>query len=406
MLSLEEAQARITGAISPVEPIRIDLTEAAGGIVREAVSAPLNLPRFDNSAMDGYAVRSADLKAACGDNPVSLEVVGETAAGQASTGPLGEGQCARVFTGSPIPEGADAVVMQEDVVVASQDESSRSRILVSEPVAAWEFVRLVGEDVKAGDLLVTSGKRLSPGRMGLLSAMGIEKVSVARPVKVGLVATGSELREPGEPLQSSQIYESHRYSLAGFLRQLGATPVVYPIVHDDFEAIRQRLELAFAENDVVLTSGGVSVGAFDWVKGAFQALGGEVDFWKVAIKPGKPFVWGKLNGGFLFGLPGNPVSAFVTFLLLVRPGILSLQGVDSLELPSHPGKLTEPVSNPGARRHFMRVRVDKTGNISLAGGQGSHHLGALAEANGLLDVAPGSTLNANETVSVLRWEWS
>ncbi len=221
---------------------------------------------------------------------------------------------------------------------------------------------------------------------------------------MGLLASGSELLEGGQPLASGKIYESNRAGLAALAAQAGAIPRIFPLVKDSLADTRAALESAFAGCDVVVTSGGVSVGEMDFVKDAFEKIGGELQFWKVAIRPGRPFVFGRLGEKFLFGLPGNPVSAFVTFLLLVRPALARWQGARDVRLPAHPGTLVEPLVNPGERRHFTRVTVDAAGNVRSAGTQASHILSSLASADALVDVPPKTTLPAGAAVSVLRWE--
>jgi molybdopterin molybdotransferase len=238
----------------------------------------------------------------------------------------------------------------------------------------------------------------------LLAAAGIASITVARRPLVGLIATGSELREPGEPLSPGQIYESNRVGLAALLKSAGARPVVYPIVPDTFEATEKAFAQAFSECDLVVTAGGASVGDLDLIKPVFSRLGGELQFWKVAIRPGRPFLYGRWDGKFLFGLPGNPVSAVVTLLLLVWPAIRRWQGATQVELPVVPAVLTEPLANQGTRRHFMRVRLESAGLACLAGPQESHMLGSLAAANGLVDVPPQTTLPAGSSVLVKVWE--
>ena len=209
---------------------------------------------------------------------------------------------------------------------------------------------------------------------------------------VGLLATGSELQEPGQPLAPGQIYESNRIALAALMQRAGAVPRTFPLVADALAATSLALADAFNQCDAVVTSGGVSVGEMDFIKRAFEQIGGELEFWKVAIKPGRPFVFGRCRGKLLFGLPGNPVSALVTFLLLVRPALLRWQGATDVSLPAHPGVLAEPLANDGERRHFMRVKVDPTGKVRSAGVQASHVLSSVAAANGLVDVPPNTTL--------------
>jgi molybdopterin molybdotransferase len=220
----------------------------------------------------------------------------------------------------------------------------------------------------------------------------------------GLLASGSELSEGGQPLAPGGIYESNRTGLAALIAEAGRTTRVFPLVKDTPGETRQALANAFADCDLVVTSGGVSVGEADYIKSAFTDLGGKLEFWKVAIRPGRPFVFGEWNGKFLFGLPGNPVSAFVTFLLLVRPALRRWQGELEAGLPRQTGTLAEALSNPGTRRHFMRVRVDVAGAVLSAGAQGSHVLSSLACANGLVDVPPETTLPGGSHVQVLRWE--
>ncbi|MBM3835694.1 MAG: molybdopterin molybdotransferase MoeA [Verrucomicrobia bacterium] len=401
MLELEEAQRRILSAVRPSSSELIPLQLALGRIVADSATAAIDLPTFDNSAMDGYAVRAEDLAHSSPERPVPLRLIGRVAAGEASRDSVEPGACVRLFTGSPLPCGADAVVMQEDVRLVASDPSV---IVFPESIKPWENVRFRGEDLKRGASITTAGEHLSAGQIALLASMGCREINVgARPV-VGLVATGSELREPGEALGPAQIYESNRTSLAALISRVGGTAVVFPLVGDELSATRSVLERALNECDVVVTSGGVSVGEFDLVKNAFEALGAELMFWRIAVKPGKPFVFGRWREKLLFGLPGNPVSALVTFLLLVRPALLRFQGAANVSLLTHPAVMAEALVNRGDRRHFMRVTVDGEGKIRSAGAQASHIFSSLAKANGLIDVPAETTLQAGQTVSVLRWE--
>ena len=392
MHTLEDARAQMLEAIAPVPVETVPLAEAAGCVLAGEARAQTDLPRFDNSAMDGYAVRAAE--AATG---AKLQCIGEVTAGSAFEGTVGEGECVRIFTGSPLPEGADAVVMQEDT------QAAESEIEITDGAKPFEHIRLRGEDVKAGETIGRAGERLHAGRLQLLGSAGVAEVAVHRQPTVGVLATGDELREPGEDLGAGGIYESNRLALAELIRHAGAQPRVYPLVRDTLEATMAALQTAFAECDSVVTSGGVSVGEHDFVKTALEQLGGTLDFWRVAIKPGKPFVFGRLEGKPLFGVPGNPVSALVTFLVLVRPAILQLQGAADLDLPTHHGVLAEPLANRGDRRHFMRVRVDAQGQIHATGLQASHAVGSLGQANGLVDVPPATTFAEGDGVAVLRF---
>ena len=265
--------------------------------------------------------------------------------------------------------------------------------------------RLRGEDIKRGTRLAEAGDRLGAGRLGLFAAVGASEINVARRPRVALLATGSELVDHGQRLSPGKIYESNRVMLAASMVRAGAIPEPFPLVRDNLEATCAALGKALAECDAVVTSGGMSVGEYDFVKRAFEKVGGELAFWKIAVKPGKPFAFGRAGKKYLFGLPGNPVSALVTFLLLVRPALAAMQGATELSLPRSTGVLAEPLVNHGERRHFMRVVVDEAGQVRSAGGQASHMLSSLAKANGLVDVPPQTRLPADAPVFVLRWDW-
>jgi len=400
MLDLESALDRILAALPPPRQESVPLGMAAGRVLLEALAAAVDLPPFDNSAMDGYALRAAEVAAATPGTPVRLRVRTKIPAGEHFSGELAPGECARLFTGSPLPRGADAVVMQEDT---RTDAAHPAEILICDAVAPGEYVRRRGGDVPQGAMLAEAGAGLTPGKISLLAATGISQVRVGCRPAVGLLATGSELREAGQPLGPGQIYESNRAALATLVSNAGGVPIVFPLVPDSLAATQSALKHAFSECELVVTSGGVSVGEMDFVKTAFESLGGELQFWNVAIRPGKPFVFGRLGEKFLFGLPGNPVSAFVTFLLLVRPALRRWQGARDLALSLHPGMLGELIANTGDRRHFVRVRVDREGCVFSAGKQASHALASLATADGLLDVPPATRLAAGRKVSVLRW---
>jgi molybdopterin molybdotransferase len=403
MIELEKAVETILASIPAPKPELIPLAEAHGRVAAEKILASTNLPPFDNSAVDGYAVRARDVASASPQNPVSLHLAGRIAAGENFSHELSTGQCIRIFTGSTLPPGADAIVMQEDTQVDAND-----KILILDSVKPWENVRFRGEDIKRGAAIAAPGGMLGAAHIALLAATGVAQVSANRRPAVALLATGSELKEPGigSQLAPGQIYESNRAALTPLIAAAGGVPAVFPIVPDDAAATRSALARAFAECDIVITCGGVSVGEMDFVKSAFEELGGRLQFWKVAIKPGRPFVFGRHQHKVLFGLPGNPVSAFVTFLLLARPALLRWQGAVKVSLPATLAILAEPLSNPDNRRHFMRVAVDAKGNVHSAGTQASHVLSSLALAEGMVDVPPKTTLAAGTTVQVLRWELS
>lgn len=397
MLELEEARARILTAIRPLVIERVPLAAAASRVLGEKLIAPIDLPPFDNSAMDGYAVRSADLRGASASSPVTLRQTAQVPAGAFSSQIIAPGCCVRLFTGSPLPPAADAVLMQEDT-----EPVDGACIRCRAEVEPGENIRCRGEDVRAGAVLGEVGEIVSAGALGLFAAVGLEAIAVHRQPRVALLATGSELVEAGQARLAGQIYESNRVALAPLVQAAGGLVHISQLVPDTADELHAALERAFAECDAVVTSGGVSVGEHDLVKQVFEQLGGHLDFWKVAIKPGRPFVFGQWRGRFLFGLPGNPVSALVTCGLLVYPALRQFQGASSLTLPAHPACLQETIENRNGRRHFMRVWVDSLGQVRSAGRQASHLLGSMARANALLDVPPRTIWPPGTSVSVLR----
>lgn len=399
MHSVEQAIEEICSAVQTLPSKSIPLAAAAGRFLAATVESQVDLPSFDNSAMDGYAVRSADVRTAAEESPVELKIIGEIPAGVSFDGVVGEGECARIFTGSPMPEGADAVVMQEDT------ERAGDTVKILDLARPLENVRLQGEDVKRGETIGRSGDRVNAGMLNLLSAAGCSEVLVnGRPV-IGLLATGDELKTPPAALAPGQIYESNRVMLADMVQQAGCEARVYDLVPDEPNATSRAIENAFSECHAVISTGGVSVGEHDYVKAAFEALGGKLDFWKVRVKPGKPFVFGQLGQKLLFGLPGNPVSAFATFVILVRPALLKWQGSTNIDLPTHPGVLGENLSNRGDRPHYVRIHVDAAGIVKSAGAQASHMLHSLAHANGLVAVPPATSWESGRAVSVVRFDF-
>ncbi|HOX59542.1 MAG TPA: molybdopterin molybdotransferase MoeA [Candidatus Paceibacterota bacterium] len=401
MLQYEAALARILAAVPAPSYEDVSLSAAAGRVLAEEVRSPIDLPVFDNSAMDGYALRASDAASARPDAPVRLRLTGRVVAGEAMTGEVRPGTCARVFTGSPLPRGADAVVMQEATRLEPGDPSE---VLIQDRAKPGENVRMRGEDVRFGARLAEAGETLTAGRIGLLGAAGLTAVRVGRQPLVGLLATGSELREPGQLLAPGQIYESNRVALAALLARVGAVPRILPLVADALASTGTALADAFNQCNAVITTGGVSVGEMDFVRRAFEQIGGKLEFWKVAVRPGRPFAFGRYREKLLFGLPGNPVSALVTFLMLVRPALLRWQGALHVTLSARPGVLAEPLVNEGARRHLLRVTVDSAGRVWSAGLQASHALSSMATANGLVDLPPKVTLAAGATVQVMCWD--
>lgn len=401
MIELEEALSRLLAGIVPLESETVPLRQAAGRFMAASVRAPIPLPPFDNSMFDGYAVRSADVSRACSERPALLRIVGEVPAGSAWPGPINPGEAVRIFTGAPLPAGADAIVMQEDTVLDPSDSGTVRILEVSKP---WEGIRFAGEDVKAGSEIAKAGDRLTAARLGLLAGSGLGDVTVSRRPVVGIFSTGDELVTAGSALQHGQIFESNRACLIPLLESAGATVRDFGIVRDGLEATVAALKKAFAECDAVVTSGGVSVGERDHVKPALKLAGGQLDLWRVAIKPGKPFAYGTLDGKRLFGLPGNPISAMVTCLLLVRPALLKMQGAPATSPKSVRAELAAALENDGNRRHYVRVRFTESGTIGECGLQASHALGGFALSDGLVAVPPRTTIKKGATVAVLLWE--
>ncbi|MGZ8938241.1 MAG: molybdopterin molybdotransferase MoeA [Limisphaerales bacterium] len=398
MISLAEAKERLFASLTPLSVEQVPLLQALGRFCAEPLQSSVDLPRFDNSAMDGYAVHCDDLKSASDTTPVELNLAGRIGAGEKFAGIISPGDCLRLFTGSILPAGADAVVMQEDV------HAENGKVRFSESVKPFENIRLAGEDIRAGTTLLTSGDRLTATRLGLLAATGHAHVTVRKLPRVAVLATGDELVEPGQPLGEGKIYESNRTLVTALLSSIGLAPTILPLVPDQLDRTVATFESTFSTHDIVITTGGVSVGEFDFVKDAFSKIGGTIDHWKVAIKPGKPFVFGRLNSKLLFGLPGNPVSTLVTFLLLARPALLAMMGSRDVELPRLSGELNDAIANPGDRRHFVRARWE-SGKLFVAGRQASHMLGALGAANCLIDVPPETRLEPGTTAIAHFWEF-
>lgn len=399
MLTVSTALERILANLPPPTPETAPVGNADGRVLLASCAAATDLPGFDNSSMDGFAVRSCDIRGASLEHPVCLGLQDRVPAGSTPARALQPGACARVFTGSPIPEGADAVVMQEDT---RTDPANPNAVLILDRVRPWENVRIQGEDVRRGEPLVSAGELITPVNMGLLAACGIDTVLVGRRPRVAVLATGSELREPGTSLQPGEIYESNRHPIAALVRRAGAVADVRPPVVDTLQDTRRAMESALGESDFLVTCGGVSVGEFDHAKAAFESLGGTIEFWRIAMRPGKPFVCGTLGAKRWFGLPGNPVSAMVTCALLVRPALLRAQGAREVALPTTTGVLGEPMNNPGDRAHFARVRfID--GKVHLSGKQASHTLRSLGISQGLLEVPPLSTLPEGAPVTIHLW---
>jgi molybdopterin molybdotransferase len=402
MISYEEALRQVLEGMTPVSSVSLSITECLGACLAAEVVSRVDLPGFDTASMDGYAVRSAELGGVEAPGGAGRGVVLPcgfvVAAGQAADQALAPGQCARILTGAPMPAGADAVVMQEDT---EREPDGRVRFL--EGARPWENVRFRGEDFRAGTRVLSAGRRLGPPQLALAAAAGHAVLTVHRPVRVAVLVSGDEVCPPGSPLGPGQIHDSNSVLLGSLFRAAGAEVVRLARLPDRMEDTVAGLGSAAAVADLVVTVGGASVGDRDLLRPAWERLGGRLGFFRVALKPGKPLFFGSLGEARLIGLPGNPVSALVTAVLVALPALRRLQGDVRCGCPSVPGLLSGPLSNPGDRRHFLRVIQDDSGEVRSAGVQASHILGPLAAANGLVDVPPATHWPAGTPVRVLRW---
>lgn len=385
LLTMEEALDRLLESAVPVSEIELLPASAAfGRILARALVAGVDVPPMDNAAMDGYALNAADWA-----EGRWLEVGQRIAAGSVGR-PLGRGEAARIFTGAPIPPGADAVVMQEDC------EAHADRVLVKRQPRAGDHIRRAGEDMAVGQIVLAAGERLDPARLGVAAAAGATELAVYRPLRVAVFFTGDELVAPGSPLKPGRIYNSNRATLTALLRTLGCQVTDLGDVPDDLEATVATLEAASREADVVITSGGVSVGEEDHVKAAVGRLG-RIELWRVAMKPGKPLVYGKVKAADFLGLPGNPVSAYVVFCLFVRPFLLKRMGAAVRAPLRFEVAAGFAWPKPGKRREFLRARLED-GRAVLYPNQGSGVLTSVAWADGLVDLEIGRTVAPGEGV--------
>jgi len=392
MISEEEARRKILETIRPLSSRRLPLSEALGSFVAEDYFARLPLPAFDNSAMDGYAVMATS-----GTKGARLWVAGEQPAGRDKQLRIAPGEAIRIFTGAPVPAGADAIVMQEDV---TRDGDA---IVINTGVGAGEFIRRRGCDLAEGQRILAKGERLRSATIALLASQGIADVAVGAEVNAAIISTGDELVKPGGKLDPGQIYESNSALLNALLQRCGAAVNSAEHCHDERESLLHTIERG-TKSDILIISGGVSVGEHDLVKDALRELGAQIEIWRVAIKPGKPFLFGNIDECAVFGLPGNPVSAFVTFLQFVRPSILKMMGATNLDLPELPAKLAVDLTNEGDRAHYIRGKLEQ-GTFTPVGRQESHALFGLSRSNALLRLDLGQSLKADEIVDVEIWNW-
>ena len=408
--SLDDALAELLGFADVLDGSEdISTFEADGRVLAQDIVSALQVPPQDNSSMDGYAVRCSDVRQAAdqGQAPHTLQVSQRIAAGSAGT-MLAPMTVARIFTGAPIPPGADAVVMQEDCEVQTSDVSpaAGASVLIKTQPEAGQWIRRAGEDVTLGSVVLTKGDRLAPASLGLAASIGMNVLLVTKRPRVALFSTGDELVMPGEvapsQMKAGAIYNSNRFFLRALLVRLGCDVTDMGIVPDRLDATVQALELAAQQHDLILTSGGVSVGEEDHIKPAVQSLG-TLDLWQIAIKPGKPFAYGKVHGAHFIGLPGNPVSSFVTFLLLVRPFLLKLQGVTHVA----PNSIAEVAHfdwpKADKRREFLRVKRNALGGLDLFSNQSSGVLTSAVWGDGLVDNPPGQPIACGDKVKFISF---
>ena len=393
MISEEEARAKILEAVRSLPTRRSSILQALDCFAAHDYLARLALPNFDNSAMDGYAV----VASACTQG-TRLRVMGEQPAGVDQQLRVASGEAIRIFTGAPMPAGADAVVMQEDAT------RNGVEIVVNVEVNPGDFVRRRGCDLAEGQKFLAKGERIRPATTALLASQGFAEVAVGGEVNVAIISTGDELVKPGEKIEQGQIYESNSVLLQGLAQRCGASVRSVEYCPDDRDALTEALQRGI-QHDVLIISGGVSVGEHDLVQATLRLLGAKIDIWRVAIKPGKPFLFGQIGRCSIFALPGNPVSTFITFWRFVRPAVLKMMGAADSEL--EPAKaiaeLIVDLRNDSERAHYFRGRIEN-GKFSIVGRQESHALFGLCQSNALLRVAVGESLKAGEIVDVQIWD--
>jgi molybdenum cofactor synthesis domain-containing protein len=399
LIAVEEAEAYVLGLGAQLPAVRVPLREACGLVTAADVVAGEAVPPFANSAMDGYAVQAADTA----DAPAQLEVVGFLAAGAAPDVTVGPGQAVRIMTGAAVPDGADAVVLVEETTTEGD------RVTINISVEAGTAVRPPGDDIQAGTVVVATGTVLGPGHIGVLASVGVETIEVVRRPRVGVLSTGDELVEGSAPLAPGQIREANRPALLALVAQCGFEPVDLGIAADDEVSVTDAIERGVADCDLVLTSGGVSMGDLDFVKVVLDRLG-EMRWMQIAIKPAKPLAAGVVQGVPVVGLPGNPVSSLVSYELFAHPLLRKLAGHARLRRPRLPGVSDDGVRrHPDGKTHFVRVvaEPDEAGvwHARSAGGQGSHQLAGMAAANALAVVPDGPGVPVGGPLDLLLLAW-
>lgn len=398
ILSVEQAQTHILGSVAGLQASEsVTLWQAQGRILAETVCAPLDVPPHRNSAMDGYALRHADLAT---DKP--LQVVGTSFAGRPFASNVQPGECVRIMTGAVVPDGADSVVMQENVQCGADSIHLTSSLKFS------ENVRHPGEDMRTGDTVLEPGRKLNAADLGLLASLGISDVKVLRRPRVAFCSTGDELKSIGETLQPGDIYDSNRYTLYGLLQNLDVEIIDLGVVRDTPEAVEHAFQQAMQQADVFITSGGASVGEADYVTATLERLG-QVNFWKIAMKPGKPLAFGTLGECLFFGLPGNPVAVMATFMLFVRPAILRLRGEILPTVPEYTALCTTPLKKVPGRKDYQRGICERDTHgqwqVRSTGGQGSHILRSMSQANCFIALPrEAGNLEAGAAVTIIPFD--
>lgn len=391
MLSIDEAQRIILEQINRLDPEKVPVFQALNRVTPEGHIAPWDIPAADNSAMDGFAFRHADLK---GNR---LRIAGFLPAGEVHDEPVAPGEAIRIMTGAPLPDTCDTVIPIEDV------DDDGEWITLRPAVKAGTHVRKRGEDIASGNLVIPAGSLLRPQEIGMLSAMGKRSVAVYRRARVAILSTGDELLEPGSPPAPGKLIDSNSYSLAAQVMEAAGEPVLLGIAADTLKATCDKI-LAGLEADMLVITGGVSVGDRDFVKEAIEKLGGSISFWKINMKPGKPLAFAMLEGKPVFALPGNPVAAMVSFELFVRPSILKAMGHDRIFRPRVRALLQEPAKNSGQRPHLVRGIVSRDSDsyrVSTTGNQSSGRLSSLVLGNALIKLPPEATYTAGDEVEVI-----
>jgi len=390
MLSVAEALDFLLSAVRPIQEMEtVPTIQAHGRVLAQDQLSTLDVPPMDNTQMDGYAVRAAD----CVGGGARLTIAQRIPAGQVGTY-LEAGTAARIFTGALIPEGADAVVMQE------QCQADGDVVTIRHQPEAGEWIRRRGEDIQAGACILPAATRLRAQELGLAASVGLATLPVLRKPRVAVFFTGDELAMPGEPLKPGAIYNSNRFTLTGLLQDMGCEISDFGIVPDTLEATRDTLRKAAHGHDLIITSGGVSVGEEDHIRPAVEAEG-RLNMWQIAVKPGKPLAFGEVGSAFFLGLPGNPVSSFVTFLLFVRPFLLRMQGIADVTPKAFSMRADFDWSKPDRRNEFLRARINQSGGLDLFANQSSGVLTSTVWGDGLIDVPAGQPVQAGQMVKFI-----